>query len=200
MRQVCVAVLACLTALLAVAPVTAQVRCGEGSTGPACYPAGNPSNGGGGGGAASPSPSPSPTVTSDPVVGADQPASIVVNRGQVRRTRPVRISGSGYTPGTRIRILIDGRQVSVVTVKADGTFSRVVRIPGYFDAGEHTITATGGGESGSTQLVVTVPTQPAALFEEMTGGTLTVGSLVAMFGAFLLASFGIRRYLGHRLD
>lgn len=198
-------------------------RCGERNPSPpqsrGCYPPGNPdrgqsannnNDGGGGGGgggsftgstpAAAPTSTPTATASpTSPTVTADRATTAAVDQGRRRRGQPVRVSGAGFVPGSRVTIRVGGRQLSIGRVGPDGTVSRTIRIPGYLEAGEYTVTIEGGGRSASTTLTVVVPTRAASAFEELTGGTLTVGSLLAMLAVFALASFGLRRYLSRAM-
>lgn len=74
----------------------------------------------------------------------------------------VGVSGSGYAPGSEVRITIESRSALLATVTADatGAFVATVTIPAAL-SGTHTIKSTGIAPDGSVRVLATVVTVSA---------------------------------------
>jgi hypothetical protein len=66
------------------------------------------------------------------------------------------VSGANWPSNTDISLALNSDPVNLGTVRSDGNgaFSIVVRIPSNTSAGNHTLSATGGGQTASLTLVV----------------------------------------------
>lgn len=99
------------------------------------------------------------------------------------------VSGTLYTPGDTVKILLESNPVVLteVTVKADGTFSVEVTIPADITLGHHLILTSGGGPSCPVDpITITVKSSGAAGASSGPGGTAFTG--VAILGLVVIAA------------
>ncbi len=114
--------------------------------------------------------------------------SLTLDRNQVVAGGTVQVTGTGFAPGTDVRITIESTPVLLATVTADvnGAFVADVKIPNGF-SGQHTLIATGTDPQGSVRVLespITVGTKTATMppTTTLTGGILVRGSDAQLIG------------------
>ncbi|WP_380169016.1 endo-1,4-beta-xylanase [Jannaschia sp. R86511] len=96
---------------------------------------------------------------------AFEPDPVVTAARTVRAGAPMAVELTGYLPGSTVTVQLQGRRDVVVvttdvTVGADGTASVDLALPRTADRGRHTVVATAGEVTASTDVVVAGPTVP----------------------------------------
>lgn len=89
---------------------------------------------------------------------------------------PVTVSGSGFDPGSEVKVTIESDPVllATVTATASGSFSVDVTIPSSF-TGVHTLEATGIAPDGSVRVLATQITIAGGELPDTSAGQLLKG-------------------------
>lgn len=119
----------------------------------------------------------------------------------VNRDGSVRVTGTGFAPGTTVDVWLFSTPTFLgdVVVRPDGTFDQLLALPDGIEVGEHTVQMNGLGESGevysvSSGLIVKAsPVAPAPKEKELafTGGNALVlapWSILAILGGIGLVA------------